>query len=177
MIDKAALRQTYKAQWQHMSSTERTRYERAFEEMLLKEIQLGHHQTVFLYLSMSWELNTWPIKEQLTKQGIRVCVPYCEASGVMHAKQLGLLTQHPMGFLQPSKSQPTVAPKDIDLIVVPALAFDKAGYRLGQGGGYYDRYLAHFSGPTIGACPKPFLEDSLPVETHDIPVSRVLLLP
>ena len=67
-----------------------------------------------------------------------------------------------------------ICPKEIDLVIVPALMADKSGYRLGYGGGYYDRFLANFSGKTLCAIPKEFYTERLPHEEFDIPVDLVI---
>ena len=60
------------------------------------------------------------------------------------------------------------------LILVPALCYDRLCRRLGQGGGYYDRYLAGYGGATVGLCREGLLQEAVPVEAHDRPVDCVL---
>ena len=62
----------------------------------------------------------------------------------------------------------------IDLILVPNLCCDKQGYRLGHGAGYYDRYLAGYSGETVSLCPADWLQEQLPRDEFDLPVGLVL---
>ena len=61
-----------------------------------------------------------------------------------------------------------------DMIIVPGLAFDRAGNRLGRGGGFYDAYLRNFHGPKVGICKELQLVDELPIEEHDIKVNFVI---
>src|SRR5699024_11592202 len=63
--------------------------------------------------------------------------------------------------------------RDIDLIIVPGVVFNKAGYRIGFGGGYYDRFLASFQGETAALVSTLQFISSLPVEAHDVPVHTV----
>lgn len=73
--------------------------------------------------------------------------------------------------------EPTSIPVEIatiDLIFVPALAIDEQGYRLGYGGGYYDRLLKNFKGVTICALPKELVIKTLPKESHDIKISKII---
>ena len=77
------------------------------------------------------------------------------------------------GIQEPSTDCPLIAKEDIDLILVPAVCYDRQGYRLGFGGGYYDRWLEHFDGFRVGLCRKAVLRDKVPTEVHD---SRVDLL-
>lgn len=68
----------------------------------------------------------------------------------------------------------TVNPSILDLIIVPAVAFDKDGNRLGRGKGFYDRLLNHTKAVKIGVAYDFQLVDEIPVEPHDIPVDRVI---
>ena len=78
------------------------------------------------------------------------------------------------GILEPAEGT-LIPPEQIDLIIVPLLAADAQNYRLGFGGGYYDKYLNRFQGNTVGICFKeqraPF---SLPHEAHDMPLKIIL---
>ena len=65
-------------------------------------------------------------------------------------------------------------PEKIDLVLVPALAFDKECYRLGHGGGYYDRYLPRTRAFTVGLAREKMLFDRVPREAHDVPVMLVI---
>ena len=80
----------------------------------------------------------------------------------------------PLGVRQPPRDTPQVPPGEIDAVVLPALAFDRAGFRLGYGGGFYDRFLAGFSGPTIGVTHSALLLDELPHEVHDVPLHWIV---
>ena len=62
----------------------------------------------------------------------------------------------------------------IDLAVIPALACDKNNYRLGYGGGFYDRFLQDFNGTKIVCLPKEFLLDTVHPEKHDIKVDKII---
>ena len=62
----------------------------------------------------------------------------------------------------------------IDLVVVPGLAFDRRGHRIGWGGGYYDRFLAHVQTIKIGLCYDELVLDCIPSEPHDVPMDRVV---
>ena len=75
---------------------------------------------------------------------------------------------------EPGPDRPVVSPGEIDLVLVPGLAFDRRGYRLGQGGGYYDRYLPQTKAVTVALCRSCFLLDAVPREEHDAPVDLVL---
>jgi 5-formyltetrahydrofolate cyclo-ligase len=73
----------------------------------------------------------------------------------------------------PAPDGPTIPPETIDLIVVPGLAFDRSCHRLGQGGGYYDRYLPYCRAVTVGLAFELQMTDDLPWEAHDIQLDFV----
>ena len=74
------------------------------------------------------------------------------------------------GILEPGRDAPRLEPEDGGLIIVPALAFDRSGYRMGQGGGYYDRYLSVRRLYSVGIGRDCLLCDRVAREAHDEPV-------
>ena len=78
------------------------------------------------------------------------------------------------GLLEPQGNLEVVAASQIDLIHVPGLAFTTKGYRIGYGGGYYDRYLEQFTGHTLSTVYPCQIQDFIS-ENHDIPVQEVLI--
>ena len=73
-----------------------------------------------------------------------------------------------------ASGRPLLARPDIDLALVPAVCWDRRGFRLGFGGGYYDRWLSGFSGFTVGLCRDCVLQDRVPTEDHDCRVDLLL---
>ena len=84
------------------------------------------------------------------------------------------LEQHPYGYWQPAKSSPVTDPKAIDLALVPGLAFDKEGTRLGYGMGFYDRLLPQLREDVlrVGISASALLVEALPKDAHDIPMTH-----
>ena len=78
------------------------------------------------------------------------------------------------GISEPGEDCPLIRREDIDLALVPAVCYDRRGCRLGFGGGYYDRWLEHFSGVTVGLCREAVLQDRVPDEAHDAIVDILL---
>lgn len=79
----------------------------------------------------------------------------------------------PLGVAAPSAEAPPAS--GFDLVLVPGLAFDRKGRRLGRGKGIYDRFLLELSGiPTAGVCASARLIDEVPVEKHDVPVHFII---
>ncbi|MEX2534412.1 MAG: 5-formyltetrahydrofolate cyclo-ligase [Trueperaceae bacterium] len=89
--------------------------------------------------------------------------------------EAGVLERHRFGFLQPSSLTPPVTSGVIELVLVPGLAFDMRGNRLGFGKGYYDRLLGKLdsSVPRVGIAPAELLVPSLPTEEHDVRMTHL----
>lgn len=132
-------------------------------------------KTVYVYLSANQEVRTDDIIARARKDGKRVAVPkvigkelqfFClEADTRLQAGTFGIL--------EPVDAQ--AADDPTALVLLPGLAFDRAGHRLGYGGGYYDRFLAREPHhPTVALCYAFQLLDRLPTEPHDIPADAVI---
>ena len=89
---------------------------------------------------------------------------------VFHPYDPGNLIVHPFGMTEPAPNLPQVSPSEIQLVLAPGLAFDQSGWRLGYGGGYFDRFLENFRGVSVGVVFQALLLDALPHSEHDIPV-------
>lgn len=75
---------------------------------------------------------------------------------------------HQFGFEQPAEDAAGIPPQDVDVVLVPGLAFGPDGRRLGRGAGYYDRFLAEIGAETIGLTTRNRIRSDLPLEDHDI---------
>jgi len=128
--------------------------------------------TCFLYLSYSSEAPTFALAETLKTRGVRVLCPRVDGE-IMQAVPLGEdFTLSDKGILEPTGD---AYEGRIDVAVVPLLAVDKKGYRLGYGGGYYDRFLkAHPETVAVGYCYEFQIVESVPYEAHDIPLDAVV---
>lgn len=112
----------------------------------------------------------------LRRAGATLLLPRVEADAivpVVHPPE-GDLQPSPLGVPEPTG--PPVAPTTLDVVVVPGLAFDRRGHRLGYGVGFYDRFLAILppAAATVGVCLASQLVDRLPVDEHDVPVGLVV---
>lgn len=84
------------------------------------------------------------------------------------------LIQAPFGISEPGEDCLLLAREGIGLVLVPAVCYDRQGYRLGFGGGYYDRWLEEFSGVKVGLCREAVLQERVPTETHDAKVDFLI---
>lgn len=129
-------------------------------------------QTVFCYISTGSEVDTLWLVEEMLASGKTVCAPRCVENGIMYAHvmtSLDSLEEGVLGILHPAADSPVINPEDIELAIVPCLSCDRRGYRLGYGGGYYDRYLATAPQAVKAVlCREGLLVATLPSEPHDV---------
>ena len=138
--------------------------------------QVARADTILIYHGMGAEPDTARLIGPLLALGKRVALPRCLPGNGMEARSITgaeQLIRHKFGMLEPGEDCPVVDREEIDLILVPGLAFDRHCRRLGQGGGFYDRYLEGYSGPTVALCRDCFLLEEVPCEPHDRPVDCV----
>ena len=139
--------------------------------------QVEEARTILLFSGVDREPDTTPAIDALLARGKTVALPKCLPGRQMEARRItgraGLIPG-PFGIPEPAPECPAVPRDDLDLILVPNLCCDRAGYRLGHGGGYYDRYLAGYRGFTVALCPEAWLRDRLPRDGFDLPVQLVL---
>lgn len=133
-------------------------------------------ETVLCYVSAYGEVGTHNlIKELLSLK--RVVVPCCtDRCGNMicsEIKSFNDLKEGFFGILEP-KSKAAFPKEKIDFAIVPGIAFDKEGYRLGYGKGYYDRFLSDITFFKLGVCQEEFYFSALPHGKHDIRMDSVL---
>lgn len=136
-------------------------------------------KTIVCYVSLSYEVETWRLIEQMLEDRKRVVVPVVHREGLRlsELRQPTDLAPGAFGVWEPiPRARRFVSPQDVDLVVVPGLAFDRAGHRLGHGHGYFDRLLARLPRPTqtVGLCFAFQLLDHLPRQPHDQTVHTVL---
>jgi 5-formyltetrahydrofolate cyclo-ligase len=129
---------------------ERARRSSLIEDRLFALPEMTTARTVLIFYSFGTEVETRSITERARADGKRVLLPYLDGS-VMEAAEVERgdeLVQAWYGAREPARRTP-IDPAEIDLVVAPGLAFDRAGGRLGYGGGHYDRYLGRLGQETI----------------------------
>lgn len=174
---KKILRQQIRMALAELTDQEKAWSDRELTTRFLEHPALEKAQTVLLYYGVGLEVATETIITQLLAQGKTVCLPKCLPEFQMQAQAItGLDDLEPDVYHIPAPKEacPVVERGDIDLILVPGLCFDSRGGRLGQGGGYYDRYLEDYEGVTMGLCREDFFQINLPREPFDAWVRYVL---
>ena len=127
--------------------------------------------TISAFLPMEGEVDLRPLMIRLP--GWRWVLPRVEPDGSVTFRDAGLTTErHRFGMEQPIAAGVVVPIQEIDVFLVPGLAFDLGGGRLGNGAGHYDRILtqARTDALGVGIAPDSHLVDEVPTEAHDVPV-------
>lgn len=129
--------------------------------------------TIAITLSFGLEVDTRPLIEAAWQAGKVVHVPKVTTEGLTFHRLTSYEDLEPgvMGILEPT-TPPVEA--DVDLCIVPGRVFNRSGYRIGWGGGYYDRFLATYAGKTLSIAYSVQILDDIPIEAHDIPVGVIV---
>jgi 5-formyltetrahydrofolate cyclo-ligase len=145
--------------------------------------QFVRASTVMTYLEIGGEVRTRQYVPELWRLGKKVVVPYCIARELrlFHLKQMDELNPGTWNILEPKpewqqRAERHVEAAELDLIIVPGVAFDRNCRRLGQGKGYYDRFLEHVRPGALKISPafECQLVDKIPVLPHDVRVDMVI---
>ena len=173
---KAELRKQVLQEMKALSQKQKIAMDRVLTERFLDHPFYQEAKAIATYLSFTHEFQTQGLIDQALKDGKKVLIPKTYPKGrmefvVYHPQQLAKTS---FGLLEPQGDLEVVNPSQIDLIHVPGLAFTTEGYRIGYGGGYYDRYLEHFAGHTMSTI-YPCQIQTFHPDSHDIPVQEVLI--
>ncbi|AIM15607.1 5-formyltetrahydrofolate cyclo-ligase [Neobacillus sedimentimangrovi] len=181
MFDKHSIRNKMKETLSKISKPLYEDYSYKIASKLYKEEEWVQAQTVGVTVSRMPEVDTYQIIRKAWEQGKQVVVPKCYPK----EKKLSfrILTEFSQlesvyyGLLEPIvEKTEEVGPNEIDLLIVPGLAFTKAGYRIGFGGGYYDRFLTNYHGKTISLAFNEQIIPDFPVEPFDYPVGKIITI-
>jgi 5-formyltetrahydrofolate cyclo-ligase len=136
-------------------------------------------KTIGITVSNPPEADTWQIIRKAWEEGKRVAVPKClpktKELVFRSLERFSDLESVYYGLWEPIEEKTEEIPGEkIDTLIVPGVAYIKNGYRLGFGGGYYDRYLESYKGNTLSLAFDFQVIKSLPVEDHDRPVEMII---
>lgn len=173
---KAELRKKIFQEMKTLSQEQKQAMDQVLTERFLQHPFYQEAKTIATYLSFPHEFQTQELIKRMLKDGKKVLIPKTYPKGrmefvVYNPQQLAKTS---FGLLEPQGDLEVVEPSQIDLIHVPGLAFTTEGYRIGYGGGYYDRYLEHFAGHTMSTI-YPCQVQEFNSEDHDIAVQEVLI--
>ena len=170
--EKKALRRRIIEQRAAMSFEQRAAADAAITETVLRHPDFQAAKQVFCYVSMPHEVSTRALLAEILKSGktlgLPVCDPLLNAMIFYRLDSLKELTQGAYRIPAPPASEDRILLPDADtLMILPMLSFDSEGFRLGAGGGYYDRYLAKNQIKTLGICYADCKQAQLPHDAYD----------
>ncbi|MGK7377770.1 5-formyltetrahydrofolate cyclo-ligase [Planococcus sp. 1R117A] len=177
-MDKSIQRKYVLDEMNKMDYEEHQENSRIIAGRLMEDPAFIQAKTIGVTVSAFPEVDTHELIRECWKAGKQVAVPKCLRKSrqmdfhvITDFGQLEVVYMH----LKEPKVEETqyVKPEEIDLLIVPGVVFSKSGYRIGFGGGYYDRYLVDYGGTTRSLAFDLQLAESVPVEPHDIPVDAI----
>lgn len=176
-MDKQQLRTRQRALTQALSGATRAAADAAIRAHVLALPEYRRAKRVFFFVSTRQEVDTHPLVKQALAEGKQVCVPRCLPGGQMalcRISDLDALRPGAYGILEPNADCPRVAPETVEFALIPCVACTRRGDRLGQGGGYYDRFLPGYPGAAALVCREALLLDWIPTEAHDRAIPLVI---
>jgi 5-formyltetrahydrofolate cyclo-ligase len=176
---KHAVREAAKAARAALPEDARAFAAGAIAAHLLALPELAGARTVLAHAALPHEVDPALAVAELRDQSARICFPRVEAPGVLGVHEVAdeaALVPGVLGIREPRADAPRVDPLEVDAVIVPGVAFDAAGNRLGYGGGYYDRLLATVRPDCalVGIAFDAQLVGAIPAEEHDVTVDVVV---
>lgn len=179
--EKDEMRQDYIGLRRAMDKEEKARRDRAICDAATSLVSFRYAEYVLLYASTEDEIDVYPIALAAWKKGKKVAFPRCEKSthtmNYHIVSSLDELKPDSYGISEPSEDLPVFDPgfdSGSAVCFVPGLVYDRSGYRLGYGKGFYDRYLSAFSGCRIGVVYSDFILNAVPRGRYDVTVDILL---
>lgn len=175
-MDKRQLRQFIREKKRAMTPEQIELASRKLTELFLATEEYRAAKTIYGYLPYNQEVRTIPLLRQALLDGKQVAVPkvYGDEMRFILLPDLDRVTRGYSGIPEPVDDGP-VADDPTALVLMPGLAFDKDGRRIGYGGGFYDKFLAaEPTHPTVALCYEFQIVPHIPAEEFDVPVGRVL---
>lgn len=175
-MNKQELRQAIRAQKRAMTEADILRRSEILAEKFARSDAYRAAKTIYGYLPYNQEVRTVPMLQRALDEGKRVAVPkvYGDDMKFIYLDDLSQVAKGYAGIPEPVADGP-VAQDETALVLMPGLAFDRAGHRIGYGGGFYDKFLAREPHhPTVALCYDFQVMDRLETEKFDIPVDLVI---
>lgn len=178
-LDKKEIRNIVRRHLMEMEQETYLSRSSRIQDKLLQEPSIIEGKTIAVTMSRFPEVETRRIIETLWEIGKTVCVPKCNPTTsemVFYAiSNFSQLEKVYMDIEEPIIGHTErILKEQMDVIIVPGVVFNETGYRIGFGGGYYDRYLDQFAGQKISLAFDEQVKDYIPIEVHDIPVDIIL---
>ena len=178
--DKKALRRKILDERKNINIVKKEDMDNKILDKLYESEYYRKSKKIFIYISYDSEINTKGIINKALEDNKKVYVPRTEFKNrlmdAVEIMSLDNLVESDFGILEPSIKEPYIDPNELDLIVVPGVAFDKQGGRMGYGAGFYDRYFKKINKDIIKlALAYEFQTlEKVPMNELDIPVDCII---
>ena len=175
--EKRKLRKLFINKRQSLSREEKTEKDRKISEIIIKSDFFDACDSLLAYYPVRNETDILPVIEVALKLNKKVAFPLTYKNGIMDFRyvfSLEDLVTGRYGIPEPSQNSELFLGSKSALCIVPALSYDFYGYRLGYGGGYYERFLSCFNGHAVGAMYSDFISKKLPHDENDIKISTLI---
>jgi 5-formyltetrahydrofolate cyclo-ligase len=175
-MDKQELRRQIRERKRAMTEAEIQAKSERLGQLLRQSEAYRQAKTIYGYLPYNQEVRTVAMLEQAIRDGKRIAVPKCYGDEMrfLWMEDLSKVEKGYAGIPEPIADGP-VADDPTALVLMPGLAFDPEGRRIGYGGGFYDRFLAaEPEHPTLALCYDFQMQSKLETEEFDIPVDTVI---
>jgi len=151
-------------------------YNRTINNQIKNMVELYH--SCLLYYPLHREVDLMPIGEEVLRRGGKLYFPVITGENTMDFYRVNDLStknwERVKGILQPPKDEKYESNSVVDTLFIPGMGFNRLGYRVGYGGGFFDRWLPSFKGHTYGVCFDTLMTNELIPEKHDIPVDYII---
>ncbi len=175
-MDKNELRRVIREKKRAMTPQEIEARSARLGELFAASSAYQNAKTIYGYLPYNQEVRTVPMLERALRDGKQVAVPKCcgDEMKFIYMTDLSLVEKGYAGIPEPIADGP-LGDDETALVLMPGLAFDPQGHRIGYGGGFYDKFLAQEPGhPTLALCYDFQMLPHLETEEFDIPVDTVI---
>ena len=182
--DKKMLRKEILAKRKNIDIAEKEDMDKKIVDKFYESKYYKEAKNIFIYISYDSEINTKEIINKALIDNKRVYVPRTEfKTRLMDAVEIASLDnliESEYGILEPAMEEPHIEPDELDLIVVPGVAFDRNGGRMGYGAGFYDRYFKRISKDRMEKIKKLALAydfqilEKIPMDEQDVPVNYII---
>lgn len=180
-MDKKVMRKEMLENRSKLTKEEIREKSNKIKEKLMRLEKFKEAQVIFSFISFGDEVDTHEIIKESLKLGKRVGVPVTIPEGrkLLVSELYDFDKELELGYydiLAPKEEYiREIHPKEIDVVLVPGVVFTPAGYRIGYGGGYYDRFFSKNKDVyKIGLCFDMQIADEIPIDLYDIPVDIII---
>ena len=175
-MNKTELRKSIRTRKRAMTEAEIRKKSEALGRLFLQSEEYRNARSIYGYLPYNQEVRTVAMLEQALRDGKRVAVPKCYGDEMrfIWMEDLSLVEKGYAGIPEPIADGP-IADDETALVLMPGMAFDREGHRIGYGGGFYDKFLAREENhPKVALCYDFQMVPHLETEEYDIPVDKVI---